>query len=179
MTLSSTSTQSPRWVPVHSGVGNVWSQIQHLRGEAFCPRGVRKPCGVAGCGLETWRHVPMWRQGASWRRQMWRQNVASGSRLFMPLASPDSRGRCVTCTRGVAGRGVRTWRQAPSTYVASQDVASRGGVGRPRPPGTCLQNVSSVVGRYVHPTGNPLTYMYIYTHMHICIYIYIDIHIFT
>ena len=51
----------------------------------------------------------------------------------------SSRGVREPC--GVAGRGVRTWRQTPSTYVASLDVASIRGVRGPNPPGTCLQNL--------------------------------------
>ena len=125
-----------------------------------CPRGVREPGGVSRCGVKTLHHLRTWRQGAWWSRQMWRQNVASLAHVASGshVALPDVASKCgVTCPRGVmeprgeAGRGVRTWRQAPSTYVASQDVASRRGDRRPMPPGTCLQNVSSVVGRYVHP----------------------------
>ena len=42
-----------------------------------CTHGVREPAGVARCGVKTWRHLPACRQGATWRRQMWRQSVAS------------------------------------------------------------------------------------------------------
>ena len=85
-----------------------------------------------------------------------RQNVASGA--SQDVASKRGVTYCargIREPRGVAGRGVRTWRQAPRTYVASQDVASiRRGVRKPT--GTCLQNVSSVGGRYVHPhAGDP------------------------
>ena len=60
--------------------------------------------------------------------------------------------RCVNPHR-VRVRARATWRrsrarrQAPSTHMASLDVTSEG-LG---PPGTCLQNVPSVVGRHVHP----------------------------
>ena len=144
---------------VHNNFGNVSSQIQHLRGVApcgvptwrcslmcgaVCPRGVRKPCRVAGCRVATWRHRPMSgsqlaspdvaskrgttrRQGASWRRQMWSQNVG--------VTGPRS-------VREPAG-GVKTWRHlhtwrhgtrwrrqmsrqnvASGSQVASPDVAS-------------------------------------------------------
>ena len=89
--------------------------------------------GVARCGVRTWRHLPMWRQRASWHRQMCRQNVASFA--HEPSGSH------------VASPNVAS---AQSTYVAS-----RRGIRRPRPPSTCLQNVSSVVGRYVHPHRRP------------------------
>ena len=101
-----------------------------------CLRGVREPRAVAGAlpalarvallgvaerGVKMWRHLPTWRQGATWRRRTWRQNVASGA----------------IDLRGVTGRGVKTWRHEA------------------RPPGTCLQNVSPVFGRYVHPHRRP------------------------
>ena len=91
-------------------------------GATSCPRGVKEPGGVAGCGVKTRRHLPkrcrgpvwrrqMWRQmrrhlwhrwsctrihanGITWRHRTWRQNMASGA---IDLA-------------GVAGRGVNTWR---------------------------------------------------------------------
>ena len=85
------------------------------------PTGVREPDGVARCGVKTWRHLPTWRQRARWRRQMWRQNVASlkgeGWRCQMwrqnmaslaravsggRVALPDVAIKCgVTCPRGV------------------------------------------------------------------------------
>ena len=83
------------------------------------------------------------------------------SREWPHLASQvaSERGVARSCgvkePRGVAGCGVKTWRQAPSPHAASRDVASIRGVWRPRPPGKCLQNVSSVVGRYVHPHKRP------------------------
>ena len=101
-----------------------------------CLRGVREPRAVAGAlpaltrvallgfagrGVKMWHHLPTWRQGATWRRRTWRQNVASGA----------------IDLRGVTGRGVKTWRHEA------------------RLPGTCLQNVSSIVGRYVHPHRRP------------------------
>ena len=122
-----------------------------------CPHG-----DVAKCGVKMWRQVPtepggvaqMWRQNvasgslagrgvngrgvitcprgvrAPWRRQMWLKtwralpDVASKRGVACP--------RGVKEPRGVAGRGVRTWRQAPSAYVALQDVASIRGVRKPR-----------------------------------------------
>ena len=136
------------------------------------PCGVRGPDGVARCGVKTAslahaasggqvalpnvaskcgvtcpRQAARWHRwsctrvnanGLTFRHRTWRQNVA----LLAHVASEP---------RGVAGRGVKTWRQAPSTYAASQDAASIRGVRRPRPSGKCLQTVFSVVGRYVHP----------------------------
>ena len=61
-----------------------------------------------------WR--PTWRRGASWRCQMWRQNVAS-------LAHVRSGSQVV------ARCGVKTWRHLPNvasgSQVASPDVASK------------------------------------------------------
>ena len=93
-----------------------------------CPRGGRQPGGIAG--------------------------AAPG---FTPMASFTWRQNVVACSRGVAGRGVKTCRHAPWTCAASQDVSSIPGVRRPRPPGPgkCLQNVSSVVGRYAHLHRRP------------------------
>ena len=140
------------------GVGNVSSPIQHRRAAArscvapvahvasgshvvsadvaskrgvTCSRAVLEPAGIARCGIKTCR------QGARWRCQMWRQNVASRSRVASPdvafkmwrhVASPDVASKCgVTCPRGVrqpggvagvgtgfapmASPGVRAWRR--------------------------------------------------------------------
>ena len=103
-------------------------------------------------GVQTWRPLPTWRQGARWRGRTWRQcgvtcprgfrepggvakrdvkmwrhlHVASGSQVaWLDVAS-----KCgVTCPRGlrepggVAGRGVKTWRHLPTLASGSQ-VAS-------------------------------------------------------
>ena len=114
---------------VASGSQVAWPDVASKCG-VTCLRGVREPGSVAGRGVslgvaergvKMWRHLPTWRQGATWRRRTWRQNVASGA----------------IDLRGITGRGVKTWRH------------------KARPPGTCLQNVSSVVGRYVHPHRRP------------------------
>ena len=116
---------------VHSDVGNVSSQMPHLRGIAQgatwcgvpCPRGVRESGGVAGHGVKMWHHLPTWRQGARWRRQTWRQNVASLAHVASgsQVASPNvASKRGVTCPRGVrepggvAKRGVKKWRHLPT-----------------------------------------------------------------
>ena len=134
-----------------------FSARRHLK--AVSKRGAARsrvaPVAHVGVSVKTWRHLPTWRQGAGGVARcgvkMWR--LYQGSRHWPHLASQDvASERGVTCSCGVrepwgvAGRGVR-----PSTYVASQDVASIPGVRRPRPPATCLQNVSSVIGRYVRP----------------------------
>ena len=143
-----------------------------------CPRDVREPGGVAGRGVKKWRHLPTWRQGARWRRRTWRQNVASlayvasGSHVRSPelcqrsrewphLASQNVASKCgVTCSRGVreprgvAGRGVKTWRQAPSIYVASQDVASKHGVTKPGLPARVFKMCLQSSGDMCTPTGD-------------------------
>ena len=113
----------------------------HVRSPGLCPALTRvASLGVAERGVKMWRHLPTWRQGATWRRRTWRQNVASGA----------------VDLRGVTGRGVNTWRHEA------------------RPPGTCLQNVSSVVGRYVHPHRRPpCMYIHVYIYVYVCMYIYI------
>ena len=96
-----------------------------------CLRGVREPGGVAGRGVKMWRHLPAWRQGATCGR---RSSARAHARPR--LASQNVASKCgVTCPRGVrelrgvARRGVKTWRQAPSIYVRHwtwrQNVASR------------------------------------------------------
>ena len=112
--------------------------LRGVREPGTCLRGVRQPRAAAGRppefrqrsrewphlasqNVKMWRHLPTWRQGATWRRRTWRQNVASGA----------------IDLRGVTGRGVKTWRHEA------------------RPPNTFFQNVSSVVGRYVHPHRRP------------------------
>ena len=145
-----------------------------------CPRGVREPGGVARRGVKTWRHLPTWRQdwepgGVAGRGvKMWRH---------LPTWRQGARWCGDTCLRGVRGHvrspelcqrsrewphlaslghvasGSHTWRQ----NVASGAIDLRGVTGRgvktwrheARPPSTCLQNVSSVVGRYVHPHRRP------------------------
>ena len=55
--------------------------------------------------------------------------------------------------------GVTFSRGVSESRVVSPDLASGAidlrGVRRPRPPGTCLRNVSSVVGDMCIPTGDP------------------------
>ena len=131
-----------------------------------CSPGITEPGGVARCGVKTWRQLP---NGVAVAQNVVSVvHLASGNLAavavpeFTPFASagvsgPGVRERGVRTwrhlltgvrkPRGVAGRGVRTWRHAPSAYGASQDVASIRGVRRNTPPGTCLENVSSVVGR--------------------------------
>ena len=112
------------------------------------PRGVREPGGVAGRGVKMWRHLPTWRQGAklavaslgvaergvkTWRHlPTWRQGATWRRRTWRQNVASGAMD-----LRGVTGRGVKTWRHEA------------------RPPGTCLQNVSSVVGRYVDPHRRP------------------------
>ena len=102
-----------------------------------CPRGVRKAAIVASpdVGFICPRCGVTWREGASWHRQLWRQNVASlahlasGSQVAPPDVAPK---RGVTCPRGVREiQGARwrfqMWRQnvASLAYVASgSQVAS-------------------------------------------------------
>ena len=86
----------------HASGSQVASQDVASKCGVICLRGVREP----GWCHRTWRHLPTWREGATF-----------GRRSSCP--------RGVREPRGVGGRGVKTWRQAPSIYVASQDVASR------------------------------------------------------
>ena len=97
--------------------------------------------GIARCGVKMWRHLRTWRQAARWHRWSCAKVHANG----LTWRHRTWRQRA-TWRRGA-------WRQnvAPSTHAASQDVEPIRVVRRPRPPGKCLQNVSSVVGRYVHP----------------------------
>ena len=78
---------------------------------------------VAERGVKMWRHLPTWRQGATWRRRTWRQNVASGA----------------IDLRGVTGRGVKTWRHEarPPGHVSSKCVFSRRAICAP-PQATAL-----------------------------------------
>ena len=143
----------PTWRQKPGGVaGRGVKMWRHL------PTWRQKPGGVAGRGVKMWRHLPTWRQGATcgrrssasahasgltWRRRTWRQNVASlahvasGSHVASPGTWRQNVASGAIDLRGVTGRGVKKWRHEA------------------RPPGTCLQNVSSVVGRYVHPHRRP------------------------
>ena len=101
-----------------------------------CPPGVREADGVARCGVKTWRHVPMWRQGARWRLQMWRQKVAlaymaSGSHGVAGVVP----GLKPLASLGVRGGGVKTWR---ARHVCSKCVFSRWAICAP-PQATPLQ----------------------------------------
>ena len=128
-----------------------------------CLRGVREPGSVPGRGVKMWRHLPTWRQGATCgrrssarRRRTWRQNVASlAGATWRRWTWRQNVASGAIDLRGVTGRGVKTWRHEA------------------RPPGTCLQNVSLVVGRYVHPHRRPpCVYIYIYIHIFVCVCIY-------
>ena len=107
----------------------------------------REPGGVAGRGVKMRRHLPTWHQGSTcgrrrsasahasgltWRRRTWRQNGAS-------LAKGGAGGR--TSRQNVAS-DASTWSHRTWRHEA-------------RLPGTYLQNVSSIVGRYVHPHRRP------------------------
>ena len=128
-----------------------------------CPRGVREPGDVARCGVKTWRHLPTWRRcsrtsvhgsGFMWCCQMWRQNVASLAHVASGshVASPDVASEC----------GVRTWRQAPWTCVASQDVASIRGVRSPGLPARVFRMCLQSSGDMCTPTGDPPAYYHYY-----------------
>ena len=121
-----------------------------------CLRGVREPRAVAGAppaltrvaslGVAE-RGVKMWRHLFTWRqRATWRRRTW---RQNVASGAID--------LRGVTGCGVKTWRHEA------------------RPPGTCLQNVSSVVGRYVHPHRRPpciFIYMCHIIYMYVYLYVY-------
>ena len=117
------------------------------------------------------------RQGTRWRGRTRRQNVASlahvasGSQVASPNVTSMASGSQVawldvaskfgaTCPRGVreprgvAGRGVKTWRQAPSIYVASQDVASKRGVTKPGLPARVFKMCLQSSGDKCTPTGD-------------------------
>ena len=84
---------------------------------------------MAGHGVKMWRHLPMWRQGARWRRRTWRQNVASGSQVAWPDVASK---RGVTCPHGVREPGGVAGRGVKMSQVAWPDVASKCGVTGPR-----------------------------------------------
>ena len=118
---------------------------------ASLARGVIKTHVVTGSGAATRRQTLRLGQGATrcdWRSRHWPhlapQDVAS------ELCSSFDCSRGFREPHGVAGRGVRTWRQAPSTHVAL--VRGVKGLGASR-------HVSSEcvlsVGQYVHPAGDP------------------------
>ena len=95
--------------------------------------------GVARCGIKAWRHLLTCCREPG--------HVVGIVPRFTPMASPGITGSGVTCSRGVReprgvpGRGVRTWRQAPRRNAASggPDLLAR------------VFKVFSVVGRFVHP----------------------------
>ena len=155
-------------------------------------------------GVQAWRPLPTWRQGARWRGRTWRQNVASllHAASGSQVASKPGRGVKMrrlwpTWRQGARWRRMPTWRQGVKMWrhlptwrqgatwrrrtwrenVASGAIDLRGVTGRgvktwrheASPPGTCLQNVSSVVGRYVHPHRQPPC-LHIYLQMYIYIY---------
>ena len=114
--------------------------------------GVREPGGVVGRGVKLWRRYAA--SGSHVRR-------AQRSREWPYLASQDVASKCgVTCPRGVreprgvAGRGVKTWRQAPSIYVASQDVASKRCVTKPGFPARVFKMCLQSSGDMCTPTGD-------------------------
>ena len=137
-----------------------------------CLHGVREPGGVARRGVKNWRHLLARHQRARWHVQMWRQNVASlacvasgshaaslelyqGSCHWPRLASEDvASERGVTCSRGaidlrgVAGRGVNTWRQEAQAsrhgHVSSKCVFRRRVICAP-PQATTLFTMISII----------------------------------
>ena len=227
---------------VHSDVGNVSSQIPHLRGIAqsatWCPnvaslahvasgsqvawldmasrcavtsRGVREPGGVAKRDVKMWRHLPTWRQGVRWRGWTWRQNVASLGYVASgsQVAWPDVASLAYTRTWrqnvaslahvasgsqvGVAGRGVKMWRHLPTwrqgatwrrrtwrQNVASGAIDLRGvtgrgvkrGVTKPGLPARVFKMCLQSSGDMCTPTGDHPAYVYIYIYIHIYIYVF-------
>ena len=145
-----------------------WPDVASKHGVTCPPSGSQV---ASGRGAKTWRHLPMRRQGATWRRRTWRQNVGSLAHVTsgIQVASQDVASKCgVTCSRGreprgVAGRGVKTWREAPSIYVASQDVASKRGVTKPRLPARVFKMCLQSSGDMCTPTGDHPVYIYMYT----------------
>ena len=122
----------------------------------ICP-GVRGPCGVASCGGKMRRHLPTWRQAAMWhhwsctrvhangltrRHRTWRQKVQPLARVASEshAASPDVASGAIDL-RGVAKRGVSTWRQEAqaSRQVSSKRVFSHRAICAP-PQATPLLN---------------------------------------
>ena len=129
------------------------------RGVKMWRRGVREPGGVAGRGVKMWRHLPTWR--ATSGSHVRSPELCQRSREWPHLASQNVASKCgVTCPRdvreprGVAGRGVKTWRQAPSIYVASQDVASTRGVTKPGLPARVFKMCLQSSGDMCTPTGD-------------------------
>ena len=104
-----------RHAHVASGSHEVSADVASRR-RVTCSRGMREPAGIAS---KMWRHNGA--LGARWRRQMWRQNVASrahmasGSHIAQNVLSlahvaPDvASKRGVTSPRG-ARCGVKAWR---------------------------------------------------------------------
>ena len=73
-------------------------------------------------GVQTWRPLPTWRQGARWRGRTWRQNVASLAHMASGshVAPPDVASKLGVRRHRSTWRH-RTWRQ----NVASRSQASR------------------------------------------------------
>ena len=94
-------------------------------------------------------------------------HVVAGSHVAAPQVASKRR---LACWRGLREQhGVRTWHQAPSTHLAGLAGHGVRGLG---PPGTCLHNVFSLVGRYVHPRRRPPVCVCVYVYIYICIYMY-------
>ena len=133
--------------------------------------------------VKTRRHLLTWREGARWRRwscsrvhaigltwrqawrQSWRQNVASLAHLL------------TWCQRATWRR--RTWRQnVPSSAIDLRGVAGRGVNTWRQEPGTCLQNVFQSFCDMFILTGDPPEHtvnrcVCICIHMSECMDIYI------
>ena len=190
-----TSTRNSGQVPPHARaranpVSTVVLQIQHLRGVApsavqtwrgslICgassSRGVRKPCGVAGCGVKAWRHLPgiarsgvkMWRQFARCGVKTWRHLptwhsifFSSGiARCGASLAYVRTWRHLLTWRQRATWRR-RTWRQS----VASGAIDLRGVAGRgvnewrqvaQASPARVFKMCLQSSGDMCAPTGNP------------------------
>ena len=119
--------------------------------------GVTEPGGVAGRGVNVASLAKM-ATGSHVRSP----ELCQRSREWPHLASQNVASKCgvtswlrgVREPRGVAGRGVKTWRQAPSIYVASLDVASKRGVTKPGLPARVFKMCLQSSGDMCTPTGD-------------------------
>ena len=133
------------FVYVASGSQVASPDVASKRG-VTCLCGVREPGGVAKCGVRRWCHLLM------------SGGVAGAVPGFTPLATEfvvETWRHLLTWRQRATWRR-RTWRQNVASGAIDLRRTWRQYLNqRPRLPGTFLQNVSSVVGRYVHPHRRP------------------------
>ena len=123
--------------------------------------------------LPTWRHGARWHRwsstsvhasGLTWRRRTWRQSVASRAHLASDTTWRRRTWRQNVASvaidiRGVAGRGVNTWRHEAQ---ASQHVSSK-----------CVFSRRAICARPQAISLITCIYIYIYMYMFLFIYLFI------